>query len=267
MSAVILNLTTPANTGVGTAQERTAIAYENLLTSSSNYTLSANSSDGAFLIDGMTTTSWPTISGSTSIVMNSSPIAGTEIDCIAFAPSNWKAASCGVKIDIETASGTETIFNGSGFRDNAPIMFVFDARTPIEITITLTTSDILYLTGLFVGNCLRFPCGVSVGYQPGRWSSDDKINTFKTESNAFGQSTVFARGMTESATLENLPQEFMNDEWRYFIDNAKGKQIWFSWNFVDYPLEVMYGSWSVNKPSYDSSTYSSVNLTIQGLAS
>ncbi len=264
MSGIILNIPDSYTTY---KDERAAVAYKNLLTKASDFTVSSNSGDRGFLVDGMTTTSWSSSTGANTITFSGSPVIGKNIDCVAFSPSNWNAAGCSIKIDIESVSGTETVINSAGFRDNAPVMVVFDERQPISITITLTTTSTLYLTGLLVGKSMRFPTGVSVGYQPGRWSTDNQVNTFRTESNAFGQSTVFARGSTESFSVENIDQDFMNSDWRDFIDNAQGKQIWFAWDFVDNDTQVMYGNWEANKPGYDSSTFSSVNLTIQGLAS
>jgi hypothetical protein len=247
---------------VGLGNERSVIQYNNIINSTSQFTVQGNDNDKGFLIDGMTTSSWLVPSNDTSITITTS---GT-IDCVALSPSNWRDSSATVYIDIVTAQGQSNVYTQGSFENDAPIMAVFEPQIVTSVIIRLVSNGQLRVTGFSVGKCLRFPCGVSVGYQPGRWTTINQVNNFRTESNAFGQNTVFQRGTEERFTIDLIEQDWMNDNWPNFLREAIGKQIWFGWNSVDYPRQVTYGNWTIPRPSYESSTFTSVSMSINGLS-
>jgi hypothetical protein len=118
---------------------------------------------------------------------------------------------------------------------------------------------------VYFGESMQFPKNVSVGYRPGRWSSNDLITNSRTEANQFAGSTVRARGTTESFTINHVPTSFMESEYVDFMTNARGKPVFFLWNQSN-ANHAVFGNWSANDPTFKSSLLSSISINIKGVS-
>ena len=56
----------------------------------------------------------------------------------------------------------------------------------------------------------------------------------------------------------------METTFKTFINDAKGLPIFFLWN-KNNTGQAIYGQWEASPPTYESSLFSSINMTIRGV--
>ena len=247
--------------GASTATEdkEPRLAYKSLV-STSTITASHDTGNTAYLHDGMTSLKWRPAVLSSSLQFDGS-FANT--DYLAISGVNWASAGCSVTVKD---AGAVVIASVSGLRDNQPVLFTFTKGTQTQLLIEFTcTSTNLEVGEVYFGESMQFPKNVSVGYKPGRWSTNDLISSSRTEANQFAGSTVRARGTTESFTINHVPIEFMESEYTNFMNQARGVPIFFLWNKSN-ANHAVFGNWSASDPTYTSSLLSSIRLNINGVA-
>lgn len=236
------------------------MAYENLLSSATTVPASAT-----MLYDGMTgikyTAATATIElefvWSTTQSIGYGGVAGASFGTFATTIEvyTWNGSSYDLANDI------------SGLRDNQPAFLTFDEVTTSKVKFKFISNAAgLTIGELGAGATIDFPRPVSTGYRPGQWTSKDLVTSGMNQANTFGRSTVIQRGTEESIPIKNIGYEWMNTNWSSFIRNAQGRQVWFAWNPTGNPADVIYGNWKANNPSYVSSLYSDLTLTIMGQA-
>ncbi len=236
------------------------LAYENLASTAATITASHDTANAGYTYDGMTTLKWRPANTAPSIQFDGT-FANT--DYVAIAGVNWNSAGCSVLVKD---SGGNTLGSISGLSDNQPVLFVFTKTTYTTIELEFTCTNTLLEVGeIYFGESMTFPRNVSVGYRPGRWSSNDIVTTGRTETNQFAGSIVRSRGTTETFQINHVPTSFMELEYKAFITDAKGVPIFFLWN-QNNSDHAVFGVWDDQSPSFTSSLLSSINMTIKGVA-
>jgi len=76
---------------------------------------------------------------------------------------------------------------------------------------------------------------------------------------------VRARGTTEKFKINFVTESFMEDTFKPFISAAQGLPIFFLWNKNNND-QAVFGQWEASPPTYESSLFSSINMTIRGVA-
>lgn len=239
------------------------IAAQNLF-DIATITASVNQSTVDAIHDYNTAIRWET-GGNGVFTIEAQLISPTEVDFISGAAGNWFSA--GAAIDFEYWDGATwiSLFSLTGLKDEKPFFYIFDSVTFSRYRFSITTASNLDIGVLSFGKSINFPRDVDVGYTPARWNTNNVVNTFRTEKNAFTQSTVLKRGSTEVFTVSNIHFDFMNNEWRDFINTYEGIPIFFSWSANEFASETVFGDWEVNSPSFDSGIFSSITMTINGV--
>ena len=246
------------------------LAYINYADTANSVTATHDSANTGKLYDGLTTLAWrPGVSGVSSVTFNSvfeDTGSGAKFSAITYlgvTGVNWQTA--GASITIKDENGT-TIASASGLRDNQPLFVVIDeavySALQFEFTATNTTLEV---GEIHFGPTMDFPRNVKVGYGPARWDNNDIVTNSNTEANQFASSTIRKRGSTEDFIIDFVPIDFMDNDYRTFINNAQGKQVFFVWNKL-YQSHGVYGNWTARKPTFISTFYSSINMTIKGVA-
>lgn len=246
------------------------LAYKNAGKNAFAVTASHNTSKLAALTDDMTTIKWrPGVVGVSFVQFESSLFntgtgtGFTEFDYIGVTGANW--ATAGATLSVYDNNGT-LLAQASGFRDNQPVFAVFAERTATALKFEFTCdNDLLEVGEIYYGKTFGLPRNVSVGYSPGRWTNNDIITTGRTEANQFSNSTVRARGTTERFSINYVPLSFMDGQYVNFINEAKGLPVFFLWNQNE-RSQAVYGYWDASAPRFTSSFYSSIDLTIRGVA-
>ena len=246
------------------------IAYVNFAKTAANVTASHDSSSTPALYDDMTTVKWrPGVSGVSYVQFESTQFAngvGSNLPAYDYAGvvgCNW--ATAGAILTIKDENGN-IISQITGLRDNQPAFLVFSKRSTGAIKFEFTCDNSTLEVGeIYYGKTTELPRNVAIGYQPGRWTNNDIITNGRTEANQFSNSTVRARGTTEQFSIDFVPIDFMEVQYRNFINDAKGLPIFFLWNQNE-RNQAVYGTWEASEPRFTSSFYSQISLTIRGVA-
>ena len=235
------------------------IAFENLASTAATVTASQDSANAIFTFDGLTTLKWRPANASPTLQFDGS---FSNVDYIGLAGINWNTSGCSLTVKD---SGGATLATISGLKDNQPALLIVTKSNQSTIKFEFSCSNTLLEVGeVYFGESVLFPRNVSIGYQPGRWTTDDQITLNRTEANQFGASTVRARGTTERFRISLVPTTYMETTFKDFHNDARGLPIFFLWNKSEIDNAV-YGNWEVSAPTFESSLLSSINMTIRGV--
>lgn len=235
------------------------LAWKNEIDSNTTITTSFDSANTGYLYDGMTTAKWRPADLSPSITFTQ---GFNDVDYVALAGVNWQSAGASVAIYDQDDN---LLGSASGMFDNQPVFFIITKAIYSAIKVSFTcTNTTLEVGEIYIGEALKFPRNVKVGYMPGRWNTNDEIVWQRTEGNQFAGSIVRARGTEERFEVQFLPLSFMDNDWVDFIRTAKGKAVFFVWNKDEF--DAVYGHWNASDSRFTNSFYSSVSMTIKGVA-
>jgi len=235
------------------------LAYATL-SSTAAVTASHDSANVNRVHDGMTTLGWKPANSASWVQFDGS---FTDTDYLAISGANFGSTACTVTVKD---SGGNTLASASGMSDNQPVFFVFTKATYTVLKVEFTcTNTSLEVGEIYFGESMQFPKNVSVGYQPGRWTSNDIVTTGRTETNQFAGSIVRARGTTESFTINHVPTSFMEADYKNFMNASRGIPVFFLWDKSN-TTQAVFGTWTASKPTFTSSLLSSISLTINGVA-
>ncbi len=236
------------------------ICYENLASTSSSIVASHDNSNTDRLYDGMTTLAWIPANASPNIQFNGTFL---NTDFLGLAGANWAAAGCSIALRDQSGNLLAT---ATGMKDNQPVLFVFTKTTYTALKVEFTCSNTLLEVGeISFGEAMTLPRKVSIGYRPGRWSTNDIVTRGRTEQNQFAGSVIRQRGNTEVFKVGLVPTSFMEDEYLLFVRCATGLAVFFIWNSTE-TTQAVYGTWEDNAPVFNSSLLSEINITITGVA-
>lgn len=241
------------------ADKAPRLAYKNLAPTSNTVTASHDDAGKIYTYDGMTTLKWRPASLSSSIQFDG---AFLNTDYIGIAGVNWNSA--GASLVVKDSLGN-TIASVSGLEDNKPIMFSITKKIYSSLKFEFSCVNTSLEVGeIYFGESTLLPRNVSIGYSPGRWTTNDEISFNTTEANQFGPSTIKARGTTEKFSIKFVPISYMDTTFKAFFDGAKGLPVFFLWN-KDNIAHTMFGNWDISNPTYESSLFSSISMTIRGV--
>lgn len=237
------------------------IAYQNLASTATTVTASHDTAGAEYTYDGMTTVKWRPANASPTLQFDSTLFA--NVDYIALAGVNWQSAGCSLTV---RDSGGSILTSVSGLVDNQPVMLVITKASQTTIKFEFTCTNTLLEVGeVYFGESMLLPRNVDIGYQPGRWTSNDIVTMGRTEGNQFGASVVRARGTIERFKIGFVSTNYMETTFKTFINDAKGLPIFFLWN-KNNGGEAVFGQWESSPPAFQSSLFSSINITIRGVA-
>jgi hypothetical protein len=188
------------------------------------------------------------------------------VNSIGLAGVNWQSGE--VACEVFTWNGSSWV-SQVGFAlntDSKPVMRVFDDVTTTKIRFVFTSASTLYIGELGFGYAMKMPSLPAVGLQPAEWSDDDEITASTTQSLNIGASTIERKGSTQVMQFNYITAAFMDADFNAFRSTAKGLPIWCAWNPTDRASAVIFGHWEASKPKFDTSYFTSLQLTIKGVA-
>ena len=243
----------------GATSKNSYIMYQNLMPSA---TVTAGG-DVSRLYDWMTNIKYTAAAGTTNIDLTL-PSAET-INCIALAGVNWQSG--GVTAKFFTWDGSQYVLQCDLFAayDDTPVMRIIPQATTDRVRIQFTAENPLFVGEAAFGEALQMPSCPSVGLQPAEWSDDDEYSLSTTESRNIGPSTIERRGSTQVMEFKFITTDFMDGPVANMRRAGKGRPVWVGWNQQDRPASVIFGHWTMQPPKFDSSTFTSLNLTIKGV--
>lgn len=235
------------------------IAFENLASTATTITASHDSANAEFTFDGLTTLKWRPNNSTPTLQFDGSFL---DVDYIGLAGINWGSSGCSLTVKDSTDTVLATI---SGLKDNQPALLIIEKANQTRIKFEFTClNNSLEVGEIYFGESILLPRNVSVGYQPGRWTTSDIISMNRTEANQFGPSTVRARGTVERFKIGLVTTSYMETTFKDFHDDARGLPVFFLWNKAN-SNHAVYGNWEVTAPTFESSLLSSINMSIRGV--
>ena len=252
-----------AGTGLatgGASVKNSYIMYQNLMP---ECTVTAGG-DVSRLYDWMTNIQQKAAAGVTTIDLTL-PVS-SSVNCAALAGVNWQSG--GVDFKFYTWNGSSYVLQveGSNFNEGQPFMRIFNQVYTTQVRFVFTSTSALFVGEAAFGEALQMPSCPAVGLQPGEWSDDDEISLSVTQSRNIGASTIERRGSTQQMQFNYITPEFIDGQINNMRYQAKGHPIWVGWNQLDRPASVIFGNWSMQPPKFDTSIFTSINMTIKGVA-
>lgn len=243
----------------GSNTKATFILYQNAMQGATVVT----GGDVSALHDWMTNIFYSKAAGSNTVELS---FTSQPINCVGLAGVNW--LSGGVDCDFYTWSGSAWVLqcNLTADEDHKPVMRVFTQVETTKVRFVFTSTATLYVGEAAFGEALQMPSLPSVGLQPAEWSDDDEITASTTQSLNLGASTIERKGSTQVMQFNYISPDFMDGQFTQFRKIAKVRPVWCGWNQYDRQGAVIFGHWEASKPKFDTSYFTSLQLTIKGVA-
>lgn len=215
------------------------------------------------LHDNMTNILYDAATGTTTVELTL-PTADI-VNCFATAGINWVSSEGSCKFYCWESGAYVLKAEVLGRDDGSPTMRVFDPVTTDTVKFEFIATNQMFVGEAAFGEALQMPSCPAVGLQPGEWSDNDTVSMSQTMGLNFGASTVNKRGSTQVMQFNYVTPEFMDGQIGNFRRAAKGQPVWVGWNQKDRLSSVIYGHWEMQPPKFDSSFYTSLNLTVNGV--
>jgi hypothetical protein len=243
----------------GSNTKATFILYQNAMQGA---TVVAGGDVGR-LYDWMTNIFYSKTAGTNTVELS---FTSQPVNCVGLAGVNW--LSGGVECDFYTWNGSAWALqcNLTAGEDHKPVMRVFTQVETAKVKFVFTSTATLYVGEAAFGEALQMPSLPSIGLQPGEWSDDDEITASTTQSLNLGASTIERKGSTQAMQFNYISPDFMDGQFTQFRKIAKGRPVWCGWNQYDKQGAVIFGHWEASNPKFDTSYFTSVQLTIKGIA-
>lgn len=126
------------------------------------------------------------------------------------------------------------------------------------------------IAGVQIGELLKLPHALEVGFAPPSLVPIHEIKTARSESGVFIGGSTISKGIEGSINLTNIDPTWVRTEWIPFIQHLQTpKPFVFAWDGETHPTEVVL-AWikakeKVPAPQYSSPLYMSISLPFEGV--
>jgi hypothetical protein len=185
--------------------------------------------------------------------------------------------SSGAAVDIETSMGDTVgsppvqvwtaLAAGVSPADDAPLLFLDDARNARYMRITLTGSGAVPKLGVvYAGLALAMPRGPEMGFVPPNLSRTTELSNTMSRGGQFLGQGIKKMGVAASVSFGRLEHDFYRESVDPFVKSARQFPYFFAWCPSLYPLEVAY-AWTGEDihPSYSEWDQFSVSWSMIGI--
>ena len=206
-------------------------------------------------------------SGTVEIIFNQS--SDSIVDYFAFAIHNSQEAVLNGKLEVDSGLGYEVVSEFASIKTNRPFVAYFDSKNTQRQKLTLTFTSKLFIGSINIGKAVKFNRPPSIGFQPGRTASLDKVEQFTTEGNNFIVGRRINKGFQAKGSFRFVSfQDDINDWYEDYMNHVlNSKTVYFKWNVtVDESVYGLQNPSTLTKPTYATSFYSDFNFQINGYA-
>lgn len=133
-----------------------------------------------------------------------------------------------------------------------------------EITSTGAAS---FIGCLALGPRMDIPEGMAIGFVPPNMSFDDDVTNQRSNGGAFLGRSVRRYGAETEMRFELVTPAWVRSAWLPFLEHARVKPFFMSWDRENYPAEAAY-CWTdrqIDAPAYTHTNYMGVSLRLKGL--
>ena len=201
--------------------------------------------------------------------------ATRSVDYVGIAAHTIGSSAAG--ITVETSDGTligspgalvwEELGGGVVPADDAPLLFLDDARDARMMRITLTGSaDVPQIAVVYVGLALAMPRGPEMGFGPPSLSRTTELHSSMSRGGQFLGQAIKKYGVSTSVSFARLQQDWYRSDFDPFVKSARQFPYFFGWHPEAYPTEVAF-VWTREdiRPSYSEWEHLGATWNMEGI--
>lgn len=207
-------------------------------------------------------------SGTVEIVFTQSlPVS---IDYFSFAIHNSQEAGLTGQLEVDSGAGYVVVAEFASIKTNRPFLKRFDdgILTSVRQRLTLNFTSKLFIGSINIGESVIFNRGPSIGFQPGRTASNDKVEQFTTEGNNFIIGRRINRGFNSKGSFRFRDIADTTDWYEEYMNHVlDSKTLYFKWNKTkDETIYGLQNPTNLTKPTYVTSFNYDFAFDINGYA-
>lgn len=207
-------------------------------------------------------------SGTVQIVFTQS--STISIDYFSFAIHNSQDAGLTGQLEVDSGAGYVVVAEFASIKSNRPFLKRFNNGILESTTqrLTLNFTSKLFIGSINIGESIVFNRGPSIGFQPGRTASNDKVEQFTTEGNNFIVGRRLNRGFNSKGTFRFRPIADVDDWYEEYMNHVlDSKTLYFKWNkSKDETIYGLQNPTTITKPTYVTSFNYDFSIDINGYA-
>ena len=195
--------------------------------------------------------------------------SATACDYFALAGHDLGTQGAGVVLQYSTdnfAADINDAFTTLTPSDDSVIFQSFTSQSKRYWRVKLTTA-VASLGTVAFGERLDMPEGMGVGFIPPTMSFDDDVTNNRAHGGAYLGRSVLREGASGSISFDLLTPAFVRSDWMPFIEHARSKPFFLSWDETNYSGEAAY-CWTdgaITPPKYSHTNYMSASLKYKAL--
>lgn len=203
-----------------------------------------------------------------TVVINFNQAVKQNIDYFSFAIHNSIDAGLSGQLEVDEGSGFEVVADFINLQNNRPFLKFFGTKNTQAQRLTLNFTSKLFIGTIYIGAAVVFNRTPSLGFQPAKFSSLDKVEQFTTDGNNFITGRRINNGFESKGTFRFVNFDDIELIWEDFSNHVlDSKPIFFQWSQVkDQTVFGIHPANLLHKPSYVTSHHSDITFTIRGYA-
>lgn len=212
------------------------IGFRTVLRSSS-YTGENENSNYPFsnCLDFRDNTQYSPAISSGSVTIEFSQLSASSIDYIGIGIHNGKTAGLSGTLEVQVNGVWSTVATFAPTGDNKTIMAYFDELTSSRQRLTLNFTSDLFIGNIYIGKAWVFDKTPAIGFTPGHTNSQDKLESFNSETNQFIMGRVIKYGYNQKGQFDFISwadddNGFESQYVDYMNHVKQGKALFMKWN-------------------------------------
>lgn len=204
-----------------------------------------------------------------SVTIEFTQSTNSNVNYFAFAVHNMGSAGVSGTFEVHNGTAYQTVTTFASIKDNRPFLFAFDKITSRKQKLTLNFTKKLYIGSINIGEAVELPRPPSLGFQPGRYAANDKVEQFRTEGNNFIVGRRLSRGFNSTGSFKFISFEDHISKWfeDYMNHVLDSKTLFLKWNnSVDQVIYGVQNPKTLTKPRYTTSFHADFEFDINGYA-
>lgn len=244
---------------------KTIIGYENITSEYS--TLVATTEALGYDVINLTTWlpyEWYGVAATGTQYVTFTFATSRTIDYLGVFSHNLSETSSSLAFEYWSGSAWVEIVAGLATSNSQVIMRAFDSVTSDQFRIKLTAGTTDLKIGIVsFGRYMEMQTGADGGFALPHLESKDKAVNGMSETGLLLGRSIIAKYGTASFNFSVVTQEWVRNNWIAFIDHAKTKPFFISWNNDVYPDDAIFGitSKDIASPKFNEGEIMSISLS------
>lgn len=201
-----------------------------------------------------------------TIIIDITQTSTQTIDYFAFAIHNSQDAGLTGTYEIDDGTGYSIVSEFASLTNNKPFVSYFTSVNTVRQRLTLNFTSKLFIGAIYTGAAVVMERTPSLGFQPGKYASLDKVEQFRTEGNNFIIGRRLERGHQERLSFRYQDFETIDTWWPDFMEHVlDSKPIFVKWSTTrDQTIFGQQDVKSLPKLRYVTSFHTDISLNING---